>query len=75
MADSIGEGLSSANKGPLSVNEGLLSSMRSVIDALKAPPLSDLTWKRSVHCNPLPKGKCRVRGKGSSEPKSITVSQ
>ena len=75
MADSIGEGLSSVNKGPLSVNEGSSYSTRSVIDALKAPALSDLTRKRSVHCNPLPKGKCRVRGKGSSEPKSITASQ
>ena len=75
IADSIGEGLLSANKGPLSVNEGSSSSTRSVIDALKAPALSDLTRKRSVQCNPLPKGKRRVRGKGSSEPKSITVSQ
>ena len=74
-ADSMGEGSSSVNEGPLSVNEGLSSSTRSVFDALKAPALSDLTRKRSVHCNPPPKGKRRARGEGSSEPKSITASQ
>ena len=47
------------------------SSTRSVFDALKAPPLSDLTRKRSVHCNPPPK----YRGEGSSEPKSISASK
>ena len=57
MADSIGEGLLSVNEGPSSVNEGSSSSTRSVFDALKAPALSDLTWKRSVHCNSPPKGK------------------
>ena len=65
MADSIGEGSSSINEGPLSVNEGSSSSTRSAFDALKAPALSDLTRKRSVHCNPLPKGKRRARGEGS----------
>ena len=75
MNDLIGEGSSSVNKGPLSVNEGSSSSMRFVIDALKAPALSDLTRKKSVHCNLLRKGKRRVRGEGSSEPKSITASQ
>ena len=49
--------------------------MRSVFDALKAPTFSDLTWKRSVHCNLPPKGKHRARGEGSNEPKSITASQ
>ena len=44
-----------------------------VFNALKAPALSDLT-RKSVHCNPPPKGKCRARGKGSSGPKSITAS-
>ena len=68
MADSIGEVSSS-------VNEGLSSSTRSVLDALNAQALSDLTWKRSVHCNPPPNGKHRARGEGSSEPKSITASQ
>ena len=68
MADSIGEGSSS-------INVGSSSSTRSVFDALKAPALSDLTRKRSVHCNPPPKGKRRACGEGSSEPKSITVSQ
>ena len=52
MADSISEEWSSVNEGPLSVNEGLSSSTRSVFDALKAPALSDLTRKRSVHCDP-----------------------
>ena len=70
-----GKGSSSIDKGPSSVNEGSSSSTRSVFDALKAPALSDLTRKRSVHCNPPPKGKRRARGEGSSEPKSITVSQ
>ena len=50
VADSIGEESSS-------VNEGSSSFTRSVFDALKAPTLSDLTWKRSVHCNLPPKGK------------------
>ena len=48
LADSIGEGSSS-------VNEGSSSSTRYVFDALMAQALSDLTRKRSVHCNPLPK--------------------
>ena len=63
MADSNGEGLSSVNEGPSSLNEGFSSSMRSVFDALKAPALSDLTRKRSAHCNSPPKGKRRARGK------------
>ena len=49
-----------------------------IFDALKVQALSDVAWKRSVHCNPPPKGKRRARGdsgKGSSEPKSITASQ
>ena len=56
MADSTGEGSSSVNEapssvneGPSNVNEGSSSSTRSVFDALKAPALSDLTRKRSVH--------------------------
>ena len=68
MADSIGEGSSSINKGSS-------SSTRSVFDSLKAQALSDLTRKRSVHCNPPPNGKHRARGEGSSEPKTITASQ
>ena len=48
MADSIGKGSS--------------SSTRSVFDALKAQALSDLTRKRSAHCNPPPKGKRGARG-------------
>ena len=70
MADSISEGSSSVNEGPSSLNS---SSMRFVFDALKAQALSDLTRKRSVHCNPPPKGKRRACGEGSSEPKSITA--
>ena len=73
MADSISEGSSSVNKGPSSLNEESSSSMRFVFDALKAQALSDLMRKRSVHCNPPPKGKRRVCGEGSSEPKSITA--
>ena len=68
MAYSIGERSSSVNKGSSSFT-------RSMFDALKAPALSDLTRKRSVHCNPPPKGKRRARGEGSNEPKSITASQ
>ena len=60
MTHLIGERLSS-------VNEGSSSSTRSVFDALKR--------KMSVHCNPLPKGKRRACGEGSSEPKTITASQ
>ena len=70
---SVNEGPPSVNEGPPSVNEGSSSSTRSVFDALKAPALSDLTRKMSVHCNPPPKR--RARGEGSSEPKSITASQ
>ena len=55
--------------------EGSSSSTRSVFHALKAPTLSDLTRKGSVHCNPPPKGKRRAHGEGSSEPKSITALQ
>ena len=44
----------------------------SILDALKAPALSDLTRKRKVHCNP-PKGKRRAHGEGSSEPKNVTA--
>ena len=64
VADSIGEKSSSVNEVPSSVNEGpssviegSSSSTRSVFDAMKAQTLSDLTWKRSVHCNLPPKGK------------------
>ena len=64
VADLIGEQSSTVNKVPSSVNErpssvieGSSSSTRFVFDALKAPTLSDLTWKRSVHCNLPPKGK------------------
>ena len=83
MAESCG---GDSGEGPLtseeepststsSVNEGLSSSLRSVFDALRAPTLSELTRKRSIHCNPPPKGKRRARGEGSSEPKRITPSQ
>ena len=71
----VNEVPSSVNEGPSSVIEGSSSSTRSVFDALKAPTLSDLTWKRSVHCNLPPKGKHRALGERSSEPKSITASQ
>ena len=59
MADSIGERSSRVNEGPSRVNEGLSSFMRSVFDALNAPALSDLTRKRSVHCNSPPKRRAR----------------
>ena len=75
MAESLSEKSSSTKEGPSTVTEGLSSSSRSVFDALKAPALSDLTRKRSVQCNPLPKGKRRARGEGLSEPKSIPASQ
>ena len=64
-----------AREGSSSVSEESSTSTRSVFDALKASALSDLTRKRSVHCNPPPKGKRRARGEGSSEPKNITASQ
>ena len=44
----------------------------SILEALKAPKASDLTRKRKVDCNPLPKGKRRARGEGSSEPKTVS---
>ena len=62
-------------EGLLSVSEGLPTSTKSLIDALRVPALSDLTRKRAIHCNPPPKGKRRARGEGSSEPKSITAIQ
>ena len=37
--------------------------------------MSDLTRKRSVYCNPPPKGKRRARGDSGKGPKSITASQ
>ena len=57
------------------INAGSSSFTRSVFDALKAPALRDLTWKRSVHCNLQPKGKHRARGKGSSGPKNFIALQ
>ena len=71
----IVERSSSVNEGLSSVNEGSSSSKGFVFDALKIPALSDLTRKRSVHCNPPPKGKRRAHGEGSSEPKSTTASK
>ena len=41
----------------------------SILEALK---VSDLTRKRKVDCNPLPKGKRRAHGEGSSEPKTVS---
>ena len=46
-----------------------------IFDALKVQAMSDLTRKRSVHCNPPPKGKRRARGDSGKGPKSITASQ
>ena len=67
--------LRGVSEEPSGVNEGLSSSTKSLFDALRAPPLSHLTRKRSVHCNPPPKDKRRARGEGASEPKSITATQ
>ena len=47
----------------------------SILYALKAPALSDLTRKRKVHCNPPPKGKRGARGEGSSERHCHTASE
>ena len=44
----------------------------SILEALKAPKVSELTRKRKVDCNPPLTGKRRARGKGSSEPKSVS---
>jgi len=65
----------SVHEEPSNVDKGLPSSTKTLLDALRAPALSDLTRKRSVHCIPPPKGKGRARGEGSSEPKSITATQ
>ena len=73
--DEVSEGTSSVNVGTSNVDDALSSSTRSVFEALRAPPLTELTRKRSVHCNPPPKGKRRARGEGFSEPKSITATQ
>ena len=53
----VSEGTSSINVGTSNVDDALSSSTRSVFEALRAPPLTELTQKRSVHCNPPPKGK------------------
>ena len=58
---SINEGSLSVNKWPSSIKEGSSSSTRFVYLMLWSSK-SDLTRKRSVHCNPLPKSKHGVRG-------------
>ena len=44
----------------------------SILDALRAPRLSELTRKRKVVCNPPPIGQRRSRGSGASEPKTVS---
>ena len=52
------------------------SSAPSILDKLRAPRLSELTRKRKIHCNrPPPAGRRQSRGRGASDPKSITPSQ
>ena len=51
------------------------STAVTILDALKAPRLSDFTRKRKVDCNPPPRGKRRARGEGTSEPKTVSASQ
>ena len=47
----------------------------TILNTLKSPKLSDLTRKRKVDCNPLPKGKRCARGEGANEPKTVTATQ
>ena len=75
MADSIEQHGERSSSDTVDANKGSSSSTISLFDALKAPALSDLTRKRRVHCNPLPKGKRRVCGEGSSEPKNVSATQ
>ena len=52
--------MNSSVEESLSVSEGLSTSAKSFIDALRAPALSDLTRKRAIHCNPLPRLRVNV---------------
>ena len=72
MADSLEQDSKASSSVAVGANERWSIS---IFDALKAPSLSDLTRKRRVHCNAPPKGKRRVCGEGSSEPKNVTVTQ
>ena len=47
----------------------------SILDALRAPRLSDLTYKCKVATNPPAAGKCRPRGESTNKPKGISVIQ
>ena len=47
----------------------------TILEALKAPKLSELTRKRRIDSNPPPKGKRPARGEGSSEPKTVSAKQ
>ena len=44
----------------------------SILEALKAPRLSEFTRKRKLICNPPPTGQRRARGSGASEPKTVS---
>ena len=72
MADSLEQYSKVSSSVAVGANE---RSAISIFDALKATSLSDLTHKRRVHCNPLPKGKRMACGEGSSEPKNVTATQ
>ena len=50
-------------------------NQRSILNALRAPTLSDLKRKRKIDSKPPPKGKRRARGEGASEPKRDTAAQ
>ena len=45
-----------------------------LLSVLRCPKASDLVRKRTIDCNP-PKGKKRSRGKGVSDPKSVSPRQ
>ena len=67
--------LNKARIDPVEDQEGTLGNQRSILNALRAPTLSDLTHKRKVDSNPPPKGKRRARGEGASKPKRITAAR
>ena len=54
--------------------EPVVANPSSLLQRLKSPKPSELSRKRTVHCNP-PKGKKRSQGRSANDPKSVTPLQ
>ena len=50
-------------------------SAANLLQQLRSPTPSELTRKRTVHCNQPPKGKKRSQGRNANDPKSVTPQQ